>query len=310
MTTLTSTSTLTFTTSDGVRLAYDDSGGDAAPLVLLHGWGQSRAMFAHQREGLADIARVITMDFRGHGESAQPSHGYRIARLARDLHELLDHLEIPGADLLGWSMGASVLWSYLDLFGPTRAVGTIFVDQPATVVRVPWAGDDETVRSGAILDWAGLIELAARIRADVSGTVVREFVRSMFSGVPADDVWGLVEAEIRIPPRDQAAVLLLDHASQDWRDLLPRVSTPTLVIGCEGSHVSPVSQRFVAASIPGARVHIFTTDQASSHFPFLENPDAFNAVVADFLRTRRNGAHRMTMAASGVATRKLKDSSR
>ena len=65
--------------------------------------------------------------------------------------------------------------------------------------------------------------------------------------------------------------------------MLPRIDIPTLVIGCDGSHVDPSSQRYIAEQIPGADLHVFPADVASSHFPFLENPDAFNAVVGAFL---------------------------
>ncbi|GAA3398067.1 hypothetical protein GCM10017752_59430 [Streptomyces roseoviridis] len=65
--------------------------------------------------------------------------------------------------------------------------------------------------------------------------------------------------------------------------MLPRIDVPTLVIGCERSHVHPDSQRYVAERIPGARLHVFASEVASSHFPFLENPPAFNAVVEKFL---------------------------
>ncbi len=56
-----------------------------------------------------------------------------------------------------------------------------------------------------------------------------------------------------------------------------------MVIGCDGSHVDPSSQRYIAEQIPDARLQVFPTDVASSHFPFLENPSAFNAVVEEFL---------------------------
>ncbi|MFH8519540.1 alpha/beta fold hydrolase [Streptomyces gelaticus] len=71
--------------------------------------------------------------------------------------------------------------------------------------------------------------------------------------------------------------------------MLPRVDVPTLVIGCEGSHVHPDSQRFIAEQIPDARLHAFPSDMASSHFPFLENPAAFNAVVEKFLAEEPHG---------------------
>src|SRR3954454_3863247 len=75
----------TFVTHDGVELAYEDRGGGAFPLVMLHGWGQTQAMFRHQLSDLAVERRIVTLDLRGHGRSAKPHFGYRIARFSRDV---------------------------------------------------------------------------------------------------------------------------------------------------------------------------------------------------------------------------------
>ena len=46
---------------------------------------------------------------------------------------------------------------------------------------------------------------------------------------------------------------------------------------------SPSSQRYIAEQVPGAQLYVFPVDEASSHFPFLENPARFNEVVSAFL---------------------------
>ena len=272
-----------FTTNDGVELVYRTHGEGDVPLVMLHGWGQTQAMFRHQLAGLGATRRVVTFDQRGHGVSAKPHHGYRIARLARDLHELLDHLDVERVDLLGWSMGVSVCWSYLDQLGTGRVRRFVAVDQPAAVAAVPWMTPAEQAESGAIFDVAGLLELGATLWGPEGEKACRDFVRSMFSGEPEPELWDFVVEQIRSSPAYASVPLLFDHCAQDWRDVLPRVDVPTLVIGCEGSHVSPSSQAFAAAQVPGATLHVFPREVASSHFPFLENPRAFNAVVEGFL---------------------------
>lgn len=272
-------------TSDGVTLELYDTGGDGVPLLMLHGWSQSQEMFRHQREGLAE-RRVITYDMRGHGRSEKPWRGHRIARLAADLRDILDGLDIQTADLLGWSMGVSVIWSYLELFGDSRIRSLVMVDQPTTVVAQLWMSAQEQQSAGCILPPDGLGALANAIADDADGeATVRAFVRSMFTGPVNDDLWSFVSSEVAQTPRRVAAPLLFDHGAQDWRELLPTIAKPTLVLGCEGSHVSPESQRYVASRIPGALVHIFPQDVASSHFPFLENPKEFNDVVRAFLDT-------------------------
>jgi pimeloyl-ACP methyl ester carboxylesterase len=271
------------TTSDGVRLRVSDTGGGGIPLVMLHGWGQTAALFQGQLSGLGDSRRVIAYDMRGHGLSDKPDHGYRIARLAADLRDVLDALGIEQADLLGWSMGASVIWSYLELFGSARVRSLVLVDQPAAVIAWPWTTAERSAETGAILPIDGLTELAASIAADANGEVVQDFVRSMFSEPVDEGVWRVVSEQIRQTPVHAAVPLLIDHAAQDWTDVLGRIDVPALVIGCEGSHVGVRSQRELAARIPGARVHVFGREAASSHFPFLEATDAFNGLVDAFL---------------------------
>ena len=270
-------------TTDGTRLAYQDSEGEGVPLVMLHGWGQTQAMFRHQLADLSSGRRVVTVDLRGHGLSDKPRHGYRIARLARDVRELVDHLRLGRFDALGWSMGVSVWWSFIDSYGTGRIRRFVAVDQPAAVAAVPWMSEREQRDVGALFDVTELLALGAALAGPGGDEVRADFVRGMFRGEPDPDVLAFVADQITSTPAYAGVPLLFDHCAQDWRDVLPRIDVPTLVIGCEGSHVHPDSQRFVAERIPGARLHVFPAGVASSHFPFLENPAAFNAVVEKFL---------------------------
>ncbi|WP_189301394.1 alpha/beta fold hydrolase [Streptomyces cinerochromogenes] len=276
------------TTGDGARLVYRDSGGEGFPLVMLHGWGQTQEMFRHQLRGLAPEHRVITLDFRGHGLSDKPHHGYRIARLAADVLDLVDHLGLERFDALGWSMGTSVWWSFLDQYGSGRIRRFVAVDQPAAVAAVPWMSVDQQQQSGAIFDVAGLVALGAELAGPRGEQARYEFVRGMFSGEPDPALLAFVAEQIAFTPAHAGVPLLFDHCAQDWRDVLPRVDVPTLVIGCEGSHVDPRSQQYIADRIPGARLHVFPATVANSHFPFLENPPAFNEVVGTFLGSTTN----------------------
>ncbi|ALO91575.1 Putative secreted hydrolase [Streptomyces hygroscopicus subsp. limoneus] len=271
------------TTGDGVRLVYRDSGGEGFPLVMLHGWGQTQEMFRHQVRGLSPAHRVITLDFRGHGVSDKPYHGYRIARFAADVLDLVDQLGLDRFDALGWSMGASVWWSFVDQYGTGRLRRFVAVDQPAAVAAVPWMSVEEQRQSGAIFDVAGLLALGAQLAGPDGEQARYEFVRGMFSGDPDPAILSFVAEQIKATPAHAGVPLLFDHCAQDWRDVLPRIDVPTLVVGCDGSHVHPRSQQFVAQRIPGARLHVFPATVANSHFPFLENPPAFNDVVGAFL---------------------------
>ena len=274
----------TFTTSDGCALDYRVDGPADAPdtLVLLHGWSQSRAMFDRALPTLSGRIRVVTYDQRGHGESAKPAYGARVARLAADLHELLDHLGISAAHLGGHSLGASVLWSYIDLYGTSRIRSLIIIDQPSACVVLPWMDAEEAGAAGAILDFAGAEQFVRAVATD-DRDVRHSFLVSMLTReIPADDLAWMSTENLKLPAA-WGARLLLDHIMQDWRDVLPRIDVPTLVLAGEVSHVAPASQAWTAAHIPGARLRTFTAAEKGAHFPFFEEPASFCAVVTEFL---------------------------
>jgi alpha/beta hydrolase fold len=92
-------------TTDSVRIVYDVRGsGELQPLVLVHGWSGSRLYFQRNVGALAQDFTVINYDQRFHGDSGKPEHGFHVARLAADLHELLEALNLTDCVLLGTSM--------------------------------------------------------------------------------------------------------------------------------------------------------------------------------------------------------------
>ena len=134
------------TTNDGVRLSLVEK-GRGRPLVLVPGWSQTARQFAAQIDGLADRYRVIAVDMRGHGQSEKPAHGYKIQRLAQDLKDVLDALDLEDAAVAGHSMGSSVLWCYWDLFGAHRIGSAIFIDQMPAITALPsWSDGGEADR--------------------------------------------------------------------------------------------------------------------------------------------------------------------
>jgi pimeloyl-ACP methyl ester carboxylesterase len=273
-----------FTTSDGCALDYRVDGPADAPdtLVLLHGWSQSRAMFDRALPSLSRDVRVVTYDQRGHGESGKPDHGARIARLAADLHELLDHLGVGTAHMGGHSMGASVLWSYIDTHGTSRLNSLVVIDQPSACVVLPWLEPEEAAQAGAILNFAGAEEFVRAVAVD-NREVRHAFLVSMLTkGIAADDLAWMSEENLKLPA-PWGARLLLDHVMQDWRDVLPRIDVPTLVLAGEVSHVAPASQAWTADHIPGAEFRTFTAAEGGAHFAFFEEPEAFSPVIGDFL---------------------------
>ena len=100
-----------WTASDGVELAYHEL-GEGRSVILLHGLFSDANMnwikFGHAARIASEGFRVIMPDLRAHGQSGKP-HGeeyYPKGVLARDLRELVDHLQLTDFDLGGFSLGS------------------------------------------------------------------------------------------------------------------------------------------------------------------------------------------------------------
>lgn len=95
-----------FMASDGVAIAYEDVGpSDGAPVVLCHGLAAAGVQFAEDAAYLAARGhRVLVPNLRGHGPSGKGTD-YTIARMARDLAELLDHARAGPVHWVGNSLG-------------------------------------------------------------------------------------------------------------------------------------------------------------------------------------------------------------
>lgn len=94
-------------THQGVDIAYS-SGGEGPPLVLLHGFPQTRAMWAHIAPALAAGRHVICPDLRGYGASGKPQDvgDYSFRAMGGDVLALMDHLGHARFDLVGHDRGA------------------------------------------------------------------------------------------------------------------------------------------------------------------------------------------------------------
>ncbi|KAI1379027.1 alpha/beta-hydrolase [Hypoxylon crocopeplum] len=273
------------TTPDGVRLRYWQDGPTSGPnVVFLPGWVQTAAQFKKQVEHFKTHYRVTTYDHRGHGDSDKPSFGYRVARLAADLECLLVQLDLRDVTLVGHSMGSSVIWAHWDLFAHDRLRKLVFVDQAPALTADPAWSPEQVAEAGAVFSAAQRFDVAAALRGPQWKEAWTGLSKGFFSPDvdPKDFEWAL-EQQMKAPP-EVAAALMLDHAAQDWRDVIPRINVPTLVVGAKGSMVAVQGMEWITKQIPGARLEIFEKEEGGSHFMFWENPEKFNRILEEFLK--------------------------
>jgi pimeloyl-[acyl-carrier protein] methyl ester esterase len=272
--------------SGGGRLAYQELGA-GPPVVLVHGWSLSSAVFADVAAALGRRHRVIAPDLRGHGGS-DPAP-FTLADLAQDLGLLLERLDLGRAALLGWSLGGQV--ALAALAGKRRSVGPERPDTPDARDRVTrLILVSSTPRFTAGDGWPHglpaqhLAVLAHRVRRDPARTLAR-FFDDLLAPDERDPALraraGAVRAGIPLPDPAAAQAGLDVLAATDLRPVLAGTSLPTLVVHGEADPICPAGAgRALAASIPGARLALLP---GAGHVPFLSRPDAFAAALDPFL---------------------------
>lgn len=280
-----------FVTSDGVRLHYLHK-GSGTPLIMIAGWAATADSFSLNAPALAEDHDVFVLDMRGHGYSQVPDHGARISRLGADLSDFMDYLGTEKADLLGWSMGANVIWSYLDQYGQDRVGKAVFVDESPCLVAYP-SDDDDVVASygGHRVDLPVLIE---DLRVDFDhrrevldahfprGTV---FTPEQLQTAP-DGYWELRRRMPRQTPTDSdfLVALMRDHLPHDWRDLFHTLQIPVLLFTGDASQVTtPECGAWMSKEIPNCTWVEVSEEEFGDHRLMQRGYRAFNADVSAFL---------------------------
>jgi pimeloyl-ACP methyl ester carboxylesterase len=200
------------------------------------------------------------------------------------VHDFLESRGLGNVTLLGHSMGCSVIWGYWELYGRERIAKLILVDQMPMITANPIWSPEEKSDAGALLDKETLWSVTNALAGPDGVKTTEGFLTGMFTKqYSRQELAWVIDQNLKFP-REYAARLLFDHATNDWRDVIPRIDVPTLVVGGKESLVPWKSQVWIGNQIPGAHTVIFEGNEGGAHFMFMENPDKFNALVKDFMR--------------------------
>ena len=261
-----------FTASDGARIAYEVS-GEGRPLVLLHGLMAHRGFFDAHRP-LPGGFQLVSIDLRGHGASQAEGLRPDVDRIAADVTELIDHLDVNGAIGVGWSLGASVLFQILSGSTSRRFAGAVIVDMTARVLN----GSDWDLGLSPELCEAR----SAAIRDDYKNFAVAAglniFAQPLDPEKEALGAWAGTQFALNDPATMSAVWESL--VKTDQRPLLSSIRLPTLIVhGAKSQLYGRETAEHLAGALPHARVLSF---DRSGHAPHIEQPDLFNAAIRDF----------------------------
>lgn len=263
-------------TPDGVPLYYEEQ-GEGKTILLIHGWTMNGGYWWQKNiSSLAESYHVVTVDLRGHGLSGKTDENHRLVQYGRDIHHLLESLDLEDVTLVGWSMGTAVILNYLDQFGEDRLRSVVFVDQSPKF----FSDDDWEYPVFGEFSAEALSGLLENLRFDRPG-VVKPFIESMFADSPSEETVDEMYAETMKTPTSAATAILGDMAATDLRYILPEIEVPTLLLYGEQSTIFPgdVGQ-WMQNQIPDSELVTFAE---SGHCPFWEEPDKFNKTLAEFV---------------------------
>ena len=248
-----------FTTSDVVRLHYRAEGNGPA-LVIFPGYGQGADGFDEVYKGLKPYFTIYTLDYRWHGQSANPDLGSHISRFAMDAKEMVDNAGIDTFYLFAHSMGNTVAWNYFMLFGQQKVKKYILGDEAPCLVTDPsWTTEQKESYTGSASDkdlWT-----AFRMPSIVGQPKANRTTRDIMMGR-----------------------LLVSHLGNDWRDVVPAIKIPTLILMGGKSHfASPLLWNWLKGNIKGSRLEII---QEGGHGYYASHPGLFNKIVKEFFLSR------------------------
>jgi non-heme chloroperoxidase len=244
-----------FTTSDGVKLHYRVS-GSGKPLVIFPGYGQDITKLENVYKALDKHFTVYCLDYRWLGKSESPAYGYHIERFAKDAKEMIDHAKIKNFYLFGHSMGNAVAWCYFSIFGQDKILKYILGDEAPCLITDPNWTDEEV--------------------ATFTGSTWR---KEMFKAwrPPAT-----AKPEPLTLQQEMMSRLLNDHLGRDWRDIIPTIKVPTMVVMASKSHFeSPLLWNWLNKSIKDSRLEVINN---AGHGFYETHADEFNKMALDFLK--------------------------
>jgi len=269
-----------FTTSDGADIFYEDA-GSGTPVLFIHGWAVTHEFFRYQQALLKENYRVIAPDLRGHGKSDRrqevTEYNMTISRLAQDIHELVEALQLRDLTVISWSMGVTVTYEYLRRFGCGNIRRLVLIDMsPKTVNAEDWTyGQARNEVPAATLNWLNLCVTDWQQAASVFGPLMFE------NAQPADPEllsWALARTSDNVPHIMTA--LVISMSAQDYRDLLPKITCPVLLAHGENSVLYGTEHgEKIHSMLPASELAILP----GGHMLMMEYPDPFNRALLDFL---------------------------
>jgi len=258
---------------NGIEIYYEVHGKEGAPwLVLSHSLACSVRMWDPQIEAFKGTCRILNYDMRGHGQSGAPAGPYSLDMLADDILSLVTHLNIRKAVYCGLSIGGMI--------GQTIAIRGGGPFERMVLCDTTHAQPPE-----ALKQWEERIQIAETkgMQPLVQGTLERWFTEPFRKAKP-EVVAKIADLIAATPVAGYVgcgrAIMGLNTTAR-----LKDIRVPVLAITGEQDAAAP-GTRHIGQNVPGAKLVVIAQ---AAHIANLEQPEAFNRALREFLSSPASG---------------------
>jgi 3-oxoadipate enol-lactonase len=257
--------------SENGYFAFDQT-GHGIPLLFIHGYPLSRKIWEPQLSGLSDIASIIAIDLRGHGESYPFEPPYPMELLADDCQQLLEYLGITRSFVVcGLSMGGYVTMALYRKY-PHLFAGMILTStRPGADSPEGKANREATVKNVRERGVSYIVDgMLPKLVSPVTLASRPQLVSSIRRIMLETSVQGVVGASQGMRERP------------DSTTSLSHISFPVLIVHGADDQLIPLSEaEAMRQKIPNSQLVIIPE---AGHLPNMEQPEKFNQVVGEFIQ--------------------------
>jgi len=266
---------------DGVKIGYEIN-GSGKPVILIHGWTGGIGNWMRQVPELSKNFKVITYDQRGHGESDKPEKNLNLNWLARDLKTIIQKLNLKKPVAVGHSMGASVIFEYIKVYGDQDFSGVSLIDMTPKFVC---SGDWKLGLGGALnyeLSLFLLSQLFTNAQENVEASIIMGYHRDKrLEDLDKKEVETLSQMSLSTSLLATAA-FFVSMCLNDYRDMLPKIKVPVLLAYGGGSQLFPPEvSEYMKKNIKNSKLVIF---EKSGHNILYEEPEKLNNELKKFIQ--------------------------
>ncbi len=261
-----------FLTHKKVKIYYQDKGPkNATPIIFLHGFPLTHAMWAHQVDFFSKNFRTISYDLRMHGKSKSGDGPIFLEDHVDDLIHLQQHLKIKQAIWVGLSMGGYIVLRAFERY-PDLCMGLVLSDTKSE------ADNNE----GKLKRAAGLKDIKKNgVAPYAEGAVSTLFAEQTFQNQPkvVDLAYKMI---VSTPVKNIAETLLVLAARTDTTEGLGKINVPTLVLVGEHDVITPAEN--AKKMHQKIKKSSFEKISNAGHLSNMENPKSFNQFLLNFLQ--------------------------